>query len=232
VSDYLAGHYRRRNIRVEDGVRTRVHVPVIWRAGCSLLAAFLLGLLLLSYPLAAAPTLEAGVFLRADDGMPDPRFRQSVILLIRHAPDGTLGLIINRPLVTSLEQLFPRLPEALPGEQPLYYGGPVRPELISILFSGASAPGNSREVLPGVRLGSLARLLKDPAFSPDAKKVRVLTGVASWAPGQLNRELARGDWTVRPAQAHDLFAPPEHLWQRLSPDKGLLVRTALPLDGV
>ncbi|NIQ93471.1 MAG: YqgE/AlgH family protein, partial [Desulfuromonadales bacterium] len=39
----------------------------------------------------------------AADGMVDPRFQQSVILLLQHGQEGTVGLIVNKPLPISLE---------------------------------------------------------------------------------------------------------------------------------
>lgn len=156
--------------------------------------------------------------------MPDARFRQTVILLVQHDGRGTLGLIVNRPQSTRLEQIFPALPQVLPGELPLYSGGPVSSELVTVLFSGQAAPSASQEVLPGIRLGRLTSLLKDRSFAPDAERVRVFSGVASWAPGQLAAEIARGGWQVRPATAGDLFSSrPDRLCRRLAPEKTFLI---------
>ncbi len=38
---------------------------------------------------------EKGIFLVATAGMQDPRFRRSVVLLLEHGENGTLGLILN-----------------------------------------------------------------------------------------------------------------------------------------
>jgi len=39
----------------------------------------------------------AGQFLIASPAMGDPRFRRTVILMVRHNKDGALGITINRP---------------------------------------------------------------------------------------------------------------------------------------
>src|SRR5262245_11281692 len=40
----------------------------------------------------------AGQLLIAAPTMPDPRFYQTVILMVRHDRDGALGIVINRPV--------------------------------------------------------------------------------------------------------------------------------------
>ncbi len=43
-----------------------------------------------------------GVFLVAEEGMKDPRFRRTVILLTHFGSQGAMGLIINRPTGATL----------------------------------------------------------------------------------------------------------------------------------
>ena len=50
--------------------------------------------------------------------------------------------------------------------------------------------------------------------------MHVYAGYAGWAPGQLDREVARGDWHVLPADADTVFSDrPAKVWQDLI-DKG------------
>ena len=46
---------------------------------------------------------------------------------------------------------------------------------------------------------------------------RVYVGHAGGGPGQLDAELARGDWLVRPADTDSVFFDIERLWQQLQP---------------
>ena len=41
--------------------------------------------------------LGKGVFLIATPALRDPNFRQTVILLCEHGPEGALGVVLNRP---------------------------------------------------------------------------------------------------------------------------------------
>ena len=46
--------------------------------------------------------------------------------------------------------------------------------------------------------------------------MRIYAGYAGWIPGQLDAELARGDWIVTPADTESIFeAPPDEVWQEL-----------------
>ena len=65
-----------------------------------LLAALAL-LLLGAAPAPRAQTLADGVLLVAQESLQDPAFEKSVVLILRHDEDGTLGLVINR--ITSLK---------------------------------------------------------------------------------------------------------------------------------
>ena len=53
---------------------------------------------ILSEEPAPAPEPAAGQLLVAAATMQDPRFRHSVILLLRHDKTGAFGIIINRPI--------------------------------------------------------------------------------------------------------------------------------------
>jgi putative transcriptional regulator len=52
--------------------------------------------------------------------------------------------------------------------------------------------------------------------------LRIFIGYTGWGPGQLEAEIARGDWTLEPADAGALFAhKSEQPWPgRPTPDAG------------
>ncbi|MGC3973562.1 MAG: YqgE/AlgH family protein [Nitrospira sp.] len=41
--------------------------------------------------------LSKGVLLVATPALNDPNFRQAVVLVCEHGPEGALGVIVNRP---------------------------------------------------------------------------------------------------------------------------------------
>src|SRR5262245_60753319 len=75
----------------------------------------------------------AGQLLVATPEMGDPRFRETVILMVQHDKRGALGIVINRPVK---DMPMPQLLDALGidskgsnGTVKLFAGGPVQPEV-------------------------------------------------------------------------------------------------------
>src|ERR687884_467171 len=76
----------------------------------------------------------APAFLVSMPQMRDPNFSRSVVLLCQHSENGALGVIINRPLVTTgrvTVNLDP--PVSTDRELQLWIGGPVEPQRSWIL---------------------------------------------------------------------------------------------------
>ncbi|NMX24168.1 hypothetical protein HCU62_09530 [Dissulfurirhabdus thermomarina] len=190
--------------------------------------AFLLGLLAALVPArgpaAAVPWLpgpplpgrdtrpSAGKLLVAARQLADPNFSETVVLLVKHGPRGTMGLVLNRPTRVPLARVLPKLPPARTKARTVFLGGPVARNSLFLLLRVHAPPGGADPVCPGVALGTRLAVLDAVPAAP----FRIYAGCASWAPGQLLAEIRRGDWYLLPARAADVFDPaPEHLWPRL-----------------
>ncbi|MDE2927725.1 MAG: YqgE/AlgH family protein [Acidobacteriota bacterium] len=146
-----------------------------------------------------------GVFLVAKQGMLDPRFRRTVVLLVAHGPSGTLGVIVNRATDVSLEEVLPQL-EKPGGKARLYYGGPVGMDTLMFLIRSEEPLEQTTNVMGDVYFGgdktTLERLLEEERGS---HQLRLFVGHSGWAPGQLDSELDRGDWRLFRANAFTVF---------------------------
>jgi putative transcriptional regulator len=70
-------------------------------------------------------------------------------------------------------------------------------------------------VLRGVYLGSDELVLKR-IIAEGEDEFRVYAGHAGWAPGQLDNEIARGDWYILPAERTFIFhQEPFRIWEEL-----------------
>jgi putative transcriptional regulator len=150
--------------------------------------------------------LSKGKFLVASRNLGDPRFRETVVLLIGHHRLGAVGLIINRPTRLSLAEAFPDVPALTKRTDALYFGGPVEGRQALLLIRSPGNPGESERVFDGVYVSSsMAVLSRMIDRRRTGRHFRVYAGYAGWSPGQLEREVRRGDWHVVHADAKTIF---------------------------
>lgn len=170
-----------------------------------------------SLPLHAAEALDSrSVLLVAAEGMADPRFRQSVVLVTRHGRNrATVGVIVNRALDVALDRVFPELTQA--AQHRLHYGGPVAAGQIVFMVRSEAAPAAAIPLAERLFLSSDSDSLRQLLGAPTpASRLRVFNGFASWAPDQLEGEIDRGDWYLLPVDADLLFSDPlDALWEKL-----------------
>ena len=99
-------------------------------------------------------------------------------------------------------------------EDKLYFGGPVEIESISFLFRANTPPEHATQVLDGVYISSNRELLRKLLDRDKPMEgLRIFVGHSGWVPGQLEAEIARGDWTLAPAETDAIFEPKsKHPW--------------------
>ncbi|WP_298676752.1 YqgE/AlgH family protein [uncultured Lentibacter sp.] len=150
-----------------------------------------------------------GQLLIAMPAIGDPRFERAVILICEHSPDGTMGLVLNKPsrevsFAALCEQLSLGPPEA---SRPVHFGGPVEMGRGFVLHSGEYVSGQSSHlVLEGVRLSASLDVLEDMVTGTGPREALVCLGYAGWGAGQLEQELRANGWLTAPADAAFVFA--------------------------
>ena len=152
-----------------------------------------------------------GLFLVASETMPDPRFMQTVILLLVHDSEGTLGLIVNRPLDMTLADAAPQL-AIRDHRQPVFLGGPVAfDKLLLLTRQSLSAQGLvelNQELFWGGSQAQFERLLN---AGQTTDTLRIFAGHAGWSPGQLAAELKQKSWLLFKADQALVFTEPSEL---------------------
>lgn len=166
----------------------------------------------------AAATLPAkGLFLVATPQLTDPNFAETVVLICEHGAEGTLGLIVNRPTPVRLAEALPHVGVLKGTSYQVYWGGPVEPNGLMLLYRLAEAGTDMREVLKDVYMGGQLETVERLITHPKPRETfRAYAGYAGWAPGQLEAEMTFGSWHLIEASADAIFdKKPEHLWQEL-----------------
>lgn len=166
--------------------------------------------------------IETPTLLVATPQVQDPFFDHSVVLLLHHDDEGSFGFNLNRPTDLSIQEVLDGLEIPWKGgpESQAYFGGPVQPQLGSVLFrSSENEPlpdprmmATAAEVCPGIRMtqhvDDLALLASQPPPG-----FRLYLGYAGWGTGQLVDEILRNDWIIVPVINDLLFSSdPQGLW--------------------
>jgi putative transcriptional regulator len=181
--------------------------------------------LVLSSP-GVAPGLDAtggpwlgGQFLIATPEMADPRFRQTVVLMVNHNKDGAFGIVINRLVA---EQSLASVLAAIGIQEPnvqgnvrLYAGGPVQTEIGFVVHSSDYRRPETIAVDSHVAVTSSAEVLRDIARKRGPQRSFIAFGYAGWGPGQLERELEQHGWFTAPVDMKLIFdADPDGIWEQ------------------
>ncbi len=158
--------------------------------------------------------LDKGKFLVASRSLIDPNFSQTVILLLEYVRNGAMGVVINRPTEMKLSQVLPDLEELKKRPDILYLGGPVSINQMLLLVQSPDKPENAVQVFKDVFITPSTKVLQRLVERADKnERFRVYAGYAGWAPGQLDQEVARGDWYVFQADAESVFdKEPSNVW--------------------
>jgi len=170
------------------------------------------------------PESLRGQLLIASPALTD-YFRRTVILMIEHAEEGALGVVLNRPSEHRVADAVPALAELAEEDDVVYAGGPVGPSGVIALGDVERPDDAGRHVV-----GSVGVLDPDQLETP-VRGVRVYAGHAGWGPGQLEAEVEQEAWIVDPASPDDPFHEGDlwvHALERKGGEYALLAR--MPAD--
>ncbi len=165
---------------------------------------------------------RAGRLLVATPLLGDPNFRRSVVLIVEHeVEEGTLGIVLNRPTTTGVDQVLEQWTGLTTDPSVVFKGGPVSPNsaLALALVPGKDEPVGWRALDGAPALARLGLLDLDAPpllLAPAIASLRVYAGYAGWSPGQLEAEIDEGAWYVVSAEPGDVFiAEPEAQWRKV-----------------
>lgn len=173
-------------------------------------------LLALASPGAFAQEPVPGQLLYASPAMSDANFSETVLLLLLSNEQGSRAIALNRPTWVKPAEAFPDIEELATSEATLYFGGPVNPNLLVIVFdAGDTVPENSQQVFGNIFVTTDPAALT-AAAAGGSTRVRLFAGHAAWAPGQLEAEVAAGNWRLVNGSADRVFADdPAALWNTI-----------------
>ncbi len=152
----------------------------------------------------------------------DYHFARSVVLMIEHNEEGSMGIVLNKNFhgMMTLNEIVPTLATLPP--IPLYKGGPVSRETLFYLhklpFLKHSFPLGNGLFLNGDFEDMQKYLL---GGGPTQGVIRFFAGYAGWQRGQLEQEIKENTWLVSNESKVDLLNMYlRDLWQETLTDLG------------
>jgi putative transcriptional regulator len=149
----------------------------------------------------------SGQLLVATPLLIDPNFWRSVVLILQHDAEGSLGLDLNRPTNELVESHIPAWADVAADPGTVHIGGPVDPRVAIGLGPGRSGEPTG---VPGLSIVDL-----EAGPGDGTGEVRVYSGYSGWGAGQLEAEIDEGSWYVVPASPDDPFDRPDGQWSRV-----------------
>jgi putative transcriptional regulator len=189
--------------------------PNARRPAKSILRAFAAAFLAAWLPPAASQSLDQPVILVAKPGAGAQAVGPIVLVVAPLGEGEHVGFVVNRPTEVGLGSLFPDHGPSQKAVDPVYLGGPIRPELIFALVQRRDSPGGkSLQIMPGL-YAAYETPVVDRVIESDLEHARFVAGLVAWEPGELQNQVDLGAWIVLDADAAVAMAKPDGLWDAL-----------------
>lgn len=157
---------------------------------------------------------EKGKLLISEPFLQDIYFQRSVILLVEHNANGSMGFVLNKKTGLYVNDLFDGLEKA--DTLPIYLGGPVASDHLYFIHSlGKNVPdsvqinenlyfdGDFESLLYYIRSGQ-----------PIDGKIKFFLGYSGWTENQLDGEIDQDSWLVSKTTSQNiLLAEGDSFWK-------------------
>lgn len=161
--------------------------------------------------------------LIAPPNIPDPRFRDTVMLVTYAGPDQHLALCVNRSTDIALDNFLQRVASDLHSDQTIYWGGPVSANTVWMLHDSGWHSLGTRALTDQISMTSSTDMFDHIRQQGWPTHYRVFFGYCAWAAGQLSAEIAgdppwspRHSWLIAEHPRHRPYwlfeTPAETIW--------------------
>ena len=151
-------------------------------------------------------------FLVSTDKIRDPKFKNTVVVMLDNNESGAFGLVINKPLgsiplsslIQKLENQSSKKYKLYNIKIPVYWGGPVDVNKVFILHSKEYESKSTRK-FKDISLSSDYKILFEIADKKGPEKSLIIMGYSGWGDGQLEGEMEREHWTLSKLDVNLIF---------------------------
>lgn len=145
-----------------------------------------------------------GQVLISEPFLIDYYFKRSVVLLAEHNSEGSFGLIINKPINLSLNEVVQNFPEM---DAPVYLGGPVKSDNLYFIHNLGDQIENSIKIFDNLYWGGDIEHIKELILLKQLsnKNIKFFLGYSGWVSKQLESELSKNSWIVADISEHQVM---------------------------
>lgn len=159
----------------------------------------------------------ANQILIATPSITDPSFAHTVIYVCEHQPQGSVGLIINKPSTFPLDFIFKQLhiePIRIQlSQRPILFGGPMQPERGFVIHKQNGQWNSSLFLRQDVNITTSNDIIRAIANDAGPTDSLITLGYTGWPENELEEEIMKDDWLVCPFSSELLYEVPfEKRW--------------------
>ena len=155
-----------------------------------------------------------GKILISEPFLRDSDFGRSVVLLIDHTKEGSMGLIMNKRLTMKLNDVVKELKYW--EDIPLYKGGPMGTDTLFYLHTLKDVEG-ALAIGGGLYLNGNFDEIKRYILQGNQVEgnIRFFLGYSGWQDGQLNHEIAANTWMIGKGEVSSLMIDEiKYMWKK------------------
>ncbi len=158
---------------------------------------------------------HSGKILISEPFLNDFYFKRSVVLLAEHTTEGSFGLIVNKPVDLSLNEVIKDFSDF---DAKVFIGGPVRTDSLFVLHTLGNIIPDSQKIIEGIYWGGNMELIKNMIINNNISpnNIRFYIGYSGWSSKQLNNELKEKSWVISDTEKEEILNHhPETLWKAI-----------------
>lgn len=161
-------------------------------------------------PIRVGLPIEKGRFLISDPFLQGPFFDRSIIYIVEHGKEGTIGYIINKPTNLYPDEVIKDLYN-FSGE--LYIGGPVGVTTVNFVHNLGSLVPQSRAISKTLSWSGDFKAIMEliNIGVATAESVKFFLGYSVWQKGQLEDEIEDQSWIVANLPESALLSNTPHI---------------------
>ena len=139
--------------------------------------------------------MKAGNYIKSSSELIGDFFENTIILIVKHNEEGTVGFVTNKAFGKSLHELI-EFNHSKPF--PLMDGGPVDRDHLFVLHKRPDLIEGGEPVSNGLYMGGNMEQVIQAINTQAANKedIQLFIGYCGWDEGELEAELEEGSWIL------------------------------------